>query len=233
MAASLEHRGPDAHGVFVEGGVGIGMRRLSIIDLSPLGHQPMANEDGQIQVVYNGEIYNFRELRAMLQREGHVFRSTTDTEVLVHGYEHFGAVELAKRLEGMFAFAILDRRAAQAGPGPRPFRHQAALPAPRPSQLSFASEIRAFTHDGLGRPAVNPAFVSSYLAVGLRPVALHRFSRRREVAAVDGAGGRSRFRRGDPDHVLRAAPREHRSRREGRSRRRACASGSTTRSSAT
>ena len=110
MSASMEHRGPDAHGVFVESGVGIGMRRLAIIDLSELGRQPMANEDGQVQVVYNGEIYNFRDLRGMLQREGHVFRSTTDTEVMVHGYEHFGAVELAKRLDGMFAFAILDRR---------------------------------------------------------------------------------------------------------------------------
>ena len=63
MSASLEHRGPDAHGVFVEGGVGIGMRRLAIIDLSDLGRQPMGNEDGQVQVVYNGEIYNFRDLR--------------------------------------------------------------------------------------------------------------------------------------------------------------------------
>src|SRR5207248_1119000 len=111
MASTMAHRGPDAAGYFAEGGVGIGMRRLAIIDLSPLGQQPMANEDGQVQVVYNGEIYNFRELREGLRAEGHVFRSTTDTEVLVHGYEHFGAVELAKRLEGMFAFAVLDRRA--------------------------------------------------------------------------------------------------------------------------
>lgn len=169
MSGAMEHRGPDAHGVFVDGGVGIGMRRLSIIDLSTLGRQPMANEDGQILVVYNGEIYNFLDLRTLLEREGHLFRSTTDTEVLVHGYEHFGAVELAKRLEGMFAFAILDRRARKVvlardrfGIKPLYLRRDA-------QQLSFASEIRAFNHDGLGRPIVDPAFIGSYLAVGYVP----------------------------------------------------------------
>src|SRR5205823_7165239 len=138
------------------GGVGIGMRRLSIIDLSDLGRQPMANEDGQILVVYNGEIYNFRDLRSLLEREGHIFRSTTDTEVLVHGYEHFGAVELAKRLEGMVAFAVLDRRARKLtlvrgrfGIKPLYLRRGAG-------QISFASETKAFAHDGLGRPPVDP-----------------------------------------------------------------------------
>jgi len=166
MASAMEHRGPDACGVFVERGTGIGMRRLSIIDLSPLGHQPMPNEDGQIQLVFNGEIYNFRELRDVLQNEGHVFRSTTDTEVLVHGYEHFGAVELAKRLDGMFAFAILDRRQQKLVLGRDRFGIKPLYLRRSAQQLSFASEIRAFNHDGLGRPAVNPAFVSSYLAVG-------------------------------------------------------------------
>jgi asparagine synthase (glutamine-hydrolysing) len=166
MAAAMTHRGPDACGVYVDGGAGIGMRRLAIIDLSPLGRQPMQNEDGQIQVVYNGEIYNFRELRAQLEAEGHRFRSTSDTEVLVHGYEHFGAVGLAKRIEGMAAFAVLDRRAGKLvlvrdrfGIKPLYLRRGAR-------QLSFASEIRAFRHDGLGAPAIDPGFVCSYLSQG-------------------------------------------------------------------
>src|SRR5512144_2309700 len=104
MVAAMAHRGPDDEGTFAEGGVGLGMRRLSIIDLSPAGHQPMASEDGQVQVVFNGEIYNFMDLRSRLQAQGHVFASRTDTEVLVHGYQQFGAVGLALRLEGMFAF---------------------------------------------------------------------------------------------------------------------------------
>ena len=169
MVSALAHRGPDAHGVFIEGGVGIGMRRLSIIDLSPQGQQPMASEDRQVLVVYNGEIYNFRPLRSLLEDEGHVFRSTSDTEVLVHGYEHFGAIELAKRLEGMFAFAILDRRERKLTLGRDRFGIKPIYLRRGPGQLSFASEIRAFTHDGLGRPSVDPAFVSSYLSVGYVP----------------------------------------------------------------
>src|SRR5258708_615122 len=109
MVATLIHRGPDDGGQFVEAGVGIGMRRLSIIDVSPLGHQPMGNEDGSVLIVYNGEVYNFLELRRDLLAAGHRFRSGTDTEVLVHGYEEWGARKLLARLEGMFAFALLDR----------------------------------------------------------------------------------------------------------------------------
>jgi asparagine synthase (glutamine-hydrolysing) len=169
MASTMVHRGPDSGGLFVEGGVGIGMRRLSIIDLSPSGRQPMANEDGQVQVVYNGEIYNFLELRALLVAEGHFFRSLTDTEVLVHGYEHFGAVELAKRLEGMFAFAVLDRRAGRLSLVRGRFGIKPLYLRRGAGQISFASEIKAFAHDGLGRPAVDPDFVSSYLSMGYVP----------------------------------------------------------------
>jgi asparagine synthase (glutamine-hydrolysing) len=169
MASSMRHRGPDATGTFVENSVGVGMRRLSIIDLSPLGHQPMANEDGQVQVVYNGEIYNFLELRKLLLEEGHAFRSATDTEVLVHGYEHWGPVELAKRLEGMFAFAVLDRRARKLTLVRGPFGIKPLYVRRAPGQLSFSSEIRAFEHDGLGRPRVDPSFVPSFLSLGYVP----------------------------------------------------------------
>lgn len=109
MADALRHRGPDDGGVFVDGSAGLGHRRLKIIDLSPAGHQPMGNEDGTIWVTYNGEIYNFPELREELMRRGHAFSSRSDTEVIVHGYEEWGE-RCAERFNGMFAFGIWDGR---------------------------------------------------------------------------------------------------------------------------
>jgi asparagine synthase (glutamine-hydrolysing) len=108
MMALLHHRGPDGGGEYRSGPVGLGHRRLSIIDLNT-GAQPMSNEDGTVWVVYNGEIYNFPELRAELQVRGHNFKSTTDTEVIVHLYEELG-MESVSRLRGMFAFALWDER---------------------------------------------------------------------------------------------------------------------------
>jgi len=109
MASCLSHRGPDAEGVYLKGSVGLGHRRLSIIDLSPAGHQPMCNEDGTVWIVLNGEIYNFRELRDELEKKGHVFRSHSDTEAILHLYEEEGP-DCVKGLRGMFAFAIWDER---------------------------------------------------------------------------------------------------------------------------
>jgi len=108
MTRVLTHRGPDSEGFFRDPGVGLGMRRLRVIDLET-GDQPMADESGEVTVVYNGEIYNFRELRAGLEERGHRFRTRCDTEVLVHGYREWGD-ELPERLRGMFAFALWDRR---------------------------------------------------------------------------------------------------------------------------
>ncbi len=108
MCDLMVHRGPDDHGVHVAPGVGIGMRRLSIIGLDT-GHQPMSNEDGTIWVVFNGEIYNYAEIRHDLQQRGHVFKTASDTECLVHLYEERGA-QLVDHLRGMFAFAIWDGR---------------------------------------------------------------------------------------------------------------------------
>ncbi len=176
MMNSIVHRGPDDGGLFVEGGVGIGMRRLSIVDLSATGHQPLFNEDGSVAVVFNGEIYNHRDLRSRLQADGHVFKGTSDTEVIVHGYEQFGGLELTRRLDGMFAHAVLDRARrklliARDGFGIKPLYVRRT-----PHQLSFASEIRALAHDGEGPLSVNPHFAHAYLRVGHIPSPMTAFA---------------------------------------------------------
>jgi asparagine synthase (glutamine-hydrolysing) len=108
-ARSIAHRGPDDEGLHIDGPLGLAHRRLSIIDLSTAGHQPMGNEDGTIWLTYNGEIYNFRELRRLLEARGHRFASHTDSEVIVHGYEEWD-LGLLERLNGIFAFAVWDSR---------------------------------------------------------------------------------------------------------------------------
>src|SRR4051812_36537624 len=107
MNESQHHRGPDEGGLHVELGVGLGHRRLSIIDLST-GQQPLYNEDGTVCVVFNGEIYNYQDLIVELSQCGHVFRTRSDTEVIVHAWEEWGA-DCVKRFRGMFAFALWDR----------------------------------------------------------------------------------------------------------------------------
>ena len=139
MCSRMVHRGPDDMGMVVLRGqhyrelreadelspvedgfeVGFGHRRLSIIDLSEIAHQPMSNEDGTIWIVFNGEIYNFQEIKPELEARGHLFRSKSDTEVILHAYEEWG-IDCLKRFRGMFAFAIWDstRRRLFHGPGP-------------------------------------------------------------------------------------------------------------------
>src|SRR5713101_801696 len=109
MRDSMYHRGPDDAGLYVQGGVGLGHRRLSILDLSPAGHQPMCNEDGSVWLVFNGEIYSYVEPRARLRKRGHRFRSDTDSEVILHLYEERG-IDCVDELRGMFAFVVWDAK---------------------------------------------------------------------------------------------------------------------------
>lgn len=109
MIAVQRHRGPDDEGYLCEPGIGLGFCRLAILDLTPAGHQPMFNEDGTVWLVFNGEIYNFQELVPELERAGHRFRSRSDSEVIIHAYEQWGA-ECLQRFIGMFAFTIWASR---------------------------------------------------------------------------------------------------------------------------
>src|SRR5882672_9101557 len=143
MEQALIHRGPDEGAVWASGPVGLVHRRLRIIDLSPAATQPMQNEDGQIRVVFNGEIYNFHELRDKLLKLGHTFRSRSDTEVLVHGYESWGP-DLIERLRGMFAFALWDEARQQLllardRLGKKPLYYGTAG-----SRFAFGSELNVF-----------------------------------------------------------------------------------------
>jgi asparagine synthase (glutamine-hydrolysing) len=153
MTNVQSHRGPDDSGLwerrFPDGSyVGLGSRRLAILDLSPDGHMPMSNEDGTVWITYNGEIYNFAELRRELEGKGHRFRSHTDTEAIVHLYEEYG-IECLNRLNGMFALAICDLRDASSNRSPKMFLardHFGIKPlyySERRGKLAFASEVKA------------------------------------------------------------------------------------------
>src|SRR5215831_16869760 len=112
MTSAMSHRGPDDAGYWLdtETGLALGHRRLSIVDLSPTGHQPMASETGRYQLTFNGEIYNFRVLRKELESSGHRFLGHSDTEVMLAAFEEWGALRAVNRFIGMFAFAVLDRK---------------------------------------------------------------------------------------------------------------------------
>ena len=154
MTDVIAHRGPDGEGQWTEGGVGLGHRRLAIIDLTDAGRQPMHTADGRYVISYNGEIYNFRELRMELEAKGHRFRSRTDTEVLLCGFAEWG-VEVLPRLNGMFAFAVWDRRQRQLTLvrdryGIKPLYYCAT-----PRAFLFASESKAFGRHPDFRPEID------------------------------------------------------------------------------
>ena len=142
MTDALRHRGPDGRGVRVAPGVGFGHRRLTILDPTPAGSQPMVALDGKVWLTYNGEIYNFRELRKELEQEGHVFRSGTDSEVVLRAYVEWG-LDCVHRFNGIFAFAIWDGRHRRLWLVRDPFGVKPLFYALVNRRLSFASEISA------------------------------------------------------------------------------------------
>ncbi len=163
MTSTLRHRGPDDTGFFVsaDGGVGFGHARLSIIDLAG-GHQPMTNEDCSIVIIYNGEIYNFQSIKADLEARGHVFRTASDTEVIVHLYEEKGE-SCVEDLRGMFAFAIWDERnrtlfLARDRLGQKPLFYRAA-----DGGITFGSELKAILADPSVPRRANPVALDRYL----------------------------------------------------------------------
>ncbi len=167
MCDAMAHRGPDDEGSVHLDGVTLGMRRLSIIDLAG-GHQPMPNEDSTVWVVQNGEIYNHLELRELLMAAGHRFTTRADTEVLVHGYEEWGE-SMVERLNGMFAFAVLDRRARKLFVARDRMGIKPLLYAVDGQRLVFASELKALLRDPALRKGVDPVALDEYLAYEFVP----------------------------------------------------------------
>jgi len=193
MAAVLAHRGPDDAGVWADpaGRVALGNRRLAIIDLSSAGHQPMADASGDVVVTYNGEIYNFQELRRDLENAGHRFRGHSDTEVMLALYLRDG-VEMVRRLRGMFAFALWDGRTRQLVLARDRLGIKPLYYAYRDGRWAFASEIRAIRAAGPGPIPVDPAALAAFLRLGSIPGPLTVFEGVREVppatTVVLGAG---------------------------------------------
>lgn len=190
MARAMAHRGPDDQGVFVapNGRVGLANRRLAIRDLSPAGHMPMASDDGAVWISYNGEVYNADQLRRELEGLGHRFRSHSDTEVILRGYETWGAQAVA-RLRGMFALALLDCRAS-VGPGGRlllardPMGIKPLYYARTDAGWVFASELKTLQASGLASAEISPTSVAAYLLLGSVPNPLSLY---RQISALEPA----------------------------------------------
>jgi asparagine synthase (glutamine-hydrolysing) len=174
MVRPLAHRGPDGEGIWVEGEIGLAHRRLSIIDLRTIAAQPMSNEDGTVWVTFNGEIYNFHELRKELEAQGHVFRTNSDTEVIVHAYEQYGR-DCLQYFRGMFAFAAWNTRTrtlfvARDRVGKKPLFYYCDG-----RQFLFASEIKALLADAAVPVEIEPVALDQYLAFGYVPAPLTAF----------------------------------------------------------
>jgi asparagine synthase (glutamine-hydrolysing) len=180
MARSIAHRGPDDEGFFIAGPVGLGFRRLSIIDLAG-GHQPMSNSEETVWIIFNGEIYNYKELRAELQSKGHEFRTNSDTEVIIHGYEEWGT-DVFNHLNGMFGLAIWDVQKqrlilARDAMGIKLIYYKIDN-----RTLTFGSEIRAILAAQESRPNVDPTALNLFLRFRYTPSPLTIFQGIRKLA---------------------------------------------------
>jgi asparagine synthase (glutamine-hydrolysing) len=178
MAGALAHRGPDGDGFFDDASAALGHRRLAIIDREG-GSQPMTNEDGTCWIVFNGEVYNHRDLRPVLEGHGHRFRTHSDTEVILHAWEEYGT-DCVAHLEGMFAFAIWDQRRrelfiARDRLGKKPLFYTVTG-----GVLQFASELNALRHSPWWDGEIDPGALESYLSLGyvLAPATFHRHVRK-------------------------------------------------------
>jgi len=162
MVNVIHHRGPDDEGTYFFGDVGMGFRRLSILDMSPLGHQPMLTDDGQVALVFNGEIYNYVELRAELEALGHRFKSSGDTEVLLHAYLEWGT-DCVSRLNGMWAFVIHDRRNGKLFGSRDRFGIKPLYRYTGKACVILASEIKSIRASGLYQGGTNWPVAARYL----------------------------------------------------------------------
>ncbi len=167
LTLTMKHRGPDGEGSFIEENVGLGHRRLSILDLNS-GQQPMFNEDGNLVIVYNGEVYNFPELKVRLRSLGHTFRTNCDTEVIIHAFEEWGE-RCVDELRGMFAFAIYNRVKkevflARDRVGIKPLYYYSD-----DQVFIFASEVKAILNSGLCNAEVNSGAIDFYIGLGYVP----------------------------------------------------------------
>ena len=196
MLDSIRHRGPDDEGVFTSGPIGLGHRRLSIIDLGT-GHQPLANEDETVWIVFNGEIYNYKELRSELLARGHTFRTQTDTEVIVHLYEELGEA-CVEKLRGMFAFAIWDARdrtlfLARDRVGIKPLYYSLTG-----RSIAFGSELKAILADPEITPECSPEMVDRFLTFYYMPgeeTLLRNIKKLPPGACISVKDGNARIRR--------------------------------------
>lgn len=168
MNDRIIHRGPNAEGKYVDEFVALGQRRLSIIDLSSNGNQPIYNEDENILVVFNGEIYNFQDLRKILEESGHVFKTNTDTEVLVHGYEEWGH-DLLSRLRGMFAFCLYDRLQKKLFIARDHFGIKPLYYYQNDKVFLFGSEIKSFLVHPEFKKELNKEMLGAYLTFSFTP----------------------------------------------------------------
>jgi asparagine synthase (glutamine-hydrolysing) len=208
MARSIAHRGPDDEGFHLSGSLGLGFRRLSIIDLAG-GHQPMSDEQRSVWVVFNGEIYNFPELRAELERLGHRFRTRSDTEVIIHGYKQWG-IDVLEHLSGMFGLAIWDERTRQLFLARDPAGIKLIYYRVHDGSVSFGSELRAVLAATPHRPSLDANALSLFLRYRYTPSPLTLYQGIRKLApgtlAVFDRGGWSVRRWAKPRPSRSPAP---------------------------
>ena len=180
MNDTLIHRGPDAEGIWTKGPIGLGQRRLAIVDLSPTGRQPMSNEDGTVWITFNGEIYNHPQLRPELDARGHRYRGTSDTETILHLYEEYGR-DCVKHLRGMFAFALWDERTQMLLLARDRFGKKPLLYAETAEGLVFASELKALLQDESVHRDLDETALHHYLSFGFIPAPQSAFRQIRKV----------------------------------------------------